>query len=452
MGGLFEVILIFLLTLANGFFSGSEIAIVQARRNRLEERAEGGSVGALKALALSADPNRFLATVQVGITLIGTLSAAFGGASLAASLAASLRGIEFIAPYADAIGFIVVVLFITYLQLVVGELVPKRLALQNSERLAIFAAPFLTTLSQVSRPVTGFLSASVNAVTRLLGISTDDSRDVTEADIVSMVREGTESGAVEAEQAEMIEQVFRLSDRPVRAIMTPRSDIVALSVSATLMETVALMDETRFSRLPVYDGDLDNAIGILNAKDLVRFAGKTVDVFSVRDLLLPAQFVPESSRSDDVLEMLRQTGNHLALVIDEYGAISGMVTMEDVLEELVGDIRDEYDHAEELALVQRADGSWLVDGSASIEDLNEAIGGALDQDDVGLDYTTVGGLVLSTLNRIPVTGDVVEVGRCTLEVMDMDGRRVDKVLLKLAPSGPDQETPQNPPQKGTPEN
>lgn len=434
MGGVFEVILIFLLTLANGFFSGSEIAVVQARRNRLEEHAESGSEGARKALALSADPNRFLATVQVGITLIGTLSAAIGGASLASSLAGVLRDVEFLAPYADAIGFVVVVLFITYLQLVIGELVPKRLALQNAERLAIFAAPFLTTLANVSRPVTGFLSASVNAITRLLGVYSADARDVTEADIVSMVREGTESGAVEAEQAEMIEQVFRLSDRAVRAIMTPRSDIVALSVNATLPETVALLDDTRFSRLPIYDGDLDNVIGILNAKDLVRYAGKPVDSFSVRDLLLPAQFVPESSRSDDVLEMLRQTGNHLVLVIDEYGAISGLATMEDVLEELVGDIRDEYDHAEERELIQRADGSWLVDGSASIEDLNEAIGGALEQDDGGLDFTTVGGLVLSTLNRIPIEGDIIQAGRCTLEVMDMDGRRVDKVLVKLTPS------------------
>jgi putative hemolysin len=224
-----------------------------------------------------------------------------------------------------------------------------------------------------------------------------------------------------------------LSDRAVRGIMTPRSDIVALPVTATLPEAVALFDETRFSRLPVYDGDLDNAIGTLNAKDLVRFAGRAVDSFSVRELLLPAQFVPESSRSDDVLDMLRQSGTHLAMVIDEYGAISGLVTMEDVLEELVGDIRDEYDHAEERELVQRADGSWLVDGSASVEDLNEAVGGALDQNSGGQDYTTVGGLVLSTLNRIPTEGDIVQVGRCTLEVMDMDGRRVDKLLVRLAP-------------------
>lgn len=443
MGAFFEVMLIFLLTLANGFFSGAELAVVQARRNRLEERAEAGSVGARKALALSADPNRFLATVQVGITLIGTFSAAFGGASLAASLAGALREFPALAPYADAIGLLVVVLFITFLQLVVGELVPKRLALQNSERLAIFAAPFLTTLSRVAQPVTAFLSASVNGVTRLLGVETGDARDVTEADIVSMVREGTESGAVEADQAEMIEQVFRLSDRPVRTIMTPRSDMVALSVAATLPEVVNVLDETHFSRLPVYDGNLDNVIGTLNAKDLVRFAGRTVDEFSVRDLLLPAQFVPESSRSDDVLEMLRQTGNHLALVIDEYGAISGLVTMEDVLEELVGDIRDEYDHAEERALVQRADGSWLVDGGAPIEDLNEALGGALDYDESGLDYNTVGGLILSTLNRIPIEGDVVHLGRCTLEVIDMDGRRVDKLLVKLNPAD-DPGTPGDP--------
>lgn len=444
MGSLFEILIIFLLTVANGFFSGSEIAIVQARRNRLEERAEAGSSGARKALALSEDPNRFLATVQVGITLIGTFSAAFGGASLAASLANVLRQVDFLARYADALALFIVVLFITYLSLVVGELVPKRLALQNAERLAIFAAPFLTALSRVAQPVTAFLSLSVNAVTRLLGVKTDDSRDVTEADIVSMVREGTESGAVEEDQAEMIEQVFRLSDRPVRSIMTPRSDIVALPASATLSEAAELFDTTRFSRLPVYEADLDNAIGTLNAKDLVRFAGRTVESFNLRDMLLPAQFVPESSRSDDVLDMLRQSGTHLALVIDEYGAISGLVTMEDVLEELVGDIRDEYDHAEEREFVQRADGSWLVDGTASVEDLDEALGQILDLDPIGMDYTTVGGLILSTLNRIPTEGDIVTAGRCTLEVIDMDGRRIDKVLVrpieKEPPAEPDGNT------------
>lgn len=437
MGSLFEILVIVLLTIANGFFSGSEIAIVQARRNRLEERAEQGSSGARKALQLSEDPNRFLATVQVGITLIGTFSAAFGGASLAASLANVLREVPALARYADALALFIVVLLITYLSLVIGELVPKRLALQNAERLAIFSAPFLMTISRIAQPVTAFLSLSVNAVTRLLGVRTDDGRDVTEADIVSMVREGTESGAVEAEQAEMIEQVFRLSDRAVRTVMTPRSDIVALSAAASLSEVIAVFDDTRFSRLPVYEGDLDHAIGILNAKDLVRFAGRTVDGFSVKDLLLPAQFVPESSRIDDVLEMLRQSGTHMALVIDEYGAISGVITMEDVLEELVGEIRDEYDQAEEHDLLKRADGSWLVDGGASVEDLNEATGDALELELESLDYSTVGGLVLATLNRIPTEGDRVTVGRCILEVMDMDGRRVDKVLVTIRPAEAD---------------
>jgi putative hemolysin len=342
--------------------------------------------------------------------------------------------VDALARYADALALFIVVLLITYLSLVVGELVPKRLALQNAERLAIFSAPFLMTVSRVAQPVTAFLSVSVNAVTRLLGVKTGDTRDVTEADIVSMVREGTESGAVEAEQAEMIEQVFRLSDRAVRTVMTPRSDIVALSVTAGLPEVVALFDETRFSRLPVYEGDLDHAIGILNAKDLVRFAGRTADAFSVRDLLLPAQFVPESSRTDDLLEMLRESGTHMALVIDEYGAISGVVTMEDILEELVGEIRDEYDHAEEHDLVKRADGSWLVDGSASVEDLNDAVGDALELELESLDYSTVGGLVLATLNRIPTEGDTVVVGQCILEVVDMDGRRVDKVLVTVRPA------------------
>lgn len=438
---LLEVFVILLLTLANAFFAGAEIAVVRARRNRLEEQADAGNSGARQALALANDPDRFLATVQVGMTLISTFSAAFGGARLASVLADSLREIEALAGSADALALLIVVAAITYLTLVVGELVPKRLALKSAERLAVFAAPFLTWLAKVARPFTAFLSGSVSVVLRLLRADTEETRDLTEADIVSLVREGTESGAVEQEQAEIIEQVFRLSYRPVRSIMTPRSEIVALSVEASLEEAAAVLYETRFSRVPVFDGQLDNVLGVLNAKDLVRFAGKSMSEFSLREMLLSAQFVPESARSDDVLEMLRATGTHIALVIDEYGAITGLVTMEDVLEELVGDIRDEYDRAEEPDVVQREDGSWLVDGGLSVEDLVERIGNDALQHELGTDFTTVGGLVLASLNRIPDVGDKVLVGRSTLEVVDMDGRRVDKVLVKLLPEpDPDDES------------
>ncbi len=429
-----EVLIIFLLTLANGFFAGSELAVVRARRNRLEERADDGSVGARKALALASDPDRFLATVQVGITLISTFSAAFGGARLASALAGLLREVDVLAPYADTLAFVIVVTGITYLSLVFGELVPKRLALQNAERLAIVAAPFLTSLSKISRPITAFLSASVDLVARLLGVHEIRARDVTEADIVSMVREGAKSGVVEADQADFIEQVFLLSDRPVRSIMTPRSEVVALPVGASLDEVVALLGETHFSRVPVRDGQLDDVIGILNAKDLVRFAGTPVADFSLRDLLLPVQFVPESTRSDDVLDKLRESGTHLAMVIDEYGAVSGLVTMEDVLEEIVGEIRDEYDHGEEAELVQRGDGGWLVDGGYAVERLNEALGGDLMVDEPSPDFSTVAGLILSSLNRIPVEGDKVRFGRYEFEVIDMDGRRVDKLIVTALPA------------------
>lgn len=432
-----EFLIILALTLANGFFAGAEIAVVQSRRNRLEEKADAGSAGARKALALAAEPDRFLATVQVGITLISTFSAAFGGARLAAPLAELLRGLGLEASASEAVALLIVVAVLTYLSLVLGELVPKRLALQNAERLAIFSAPFLTTLSAIARPLTAFLSLSVQAVARLLGIQEIQPRDVTEADIVSMVREGTQSGAVEADQAEFIEQVFRLSYRPVRAIMTPRSEIVTLPVETTLAEAVSLLSETHFSRIPVCDGQLDNVVGILNAKDLIRFAGVPVEDFHLRDMLLTVQFVPESARSDDVLDMLRESGTHIALVIDEYGAVTGLVTMEDVLEELVGEIRDEYDHAEEVELVKRDDDSWLVDGGYSIERLDEAVGGDLLADASATDFTTVAGLVLAVLNRIPTEGDKVRFGHYELEVIDMDGRRVDKVLIKALPADAD---------------
>jgi putative hemolysin len=215
--------------------------------------------------------------------------------------------------------------------------------------------------------------------------------------------------------------------------MTPRSEIISLQVDATLAQSVAVFDETHFSRIPVCEGQLDNVVGVLNAKDLVRFAGKPAGDFRLRELLLTAQFVPESARSDDVLTMLRESGTHLALVIDEYGAVTGLVTMEDVLEELVGEIRDEYDQAEEAELVARDDATWLVDGNFSVERLDEALGGDLLTDDRTADFTTVAGLILTELNRIPVEGDKVRFGHYELEVIDMDGRRVDKLLIRALP-------------------
>jgi putative hemolysin len=426
-----ELVIILALTLANGFFSGSEIAIVSARRSRLEAEAKAGNRSAQQAIQLADNPDRFLATVQVGITLIGTFSAAFGGARIGDILAAWMRSVPALAASAESISLLIVVILITYLSLILGELVPKRLALQNAERLAMFAAPIMTTLSLVTRPMIGLLTASVNGILQLLGQSSAPDSAVTEEDVAYMIREGTASGAVEAGEARLIQKVFQFTDRPIRAVMTPRTEMIGVEVETPLTEAAKRFLESKVSRMPVYEGQIEKMVGVLHAKDLLHCLTKPDHAANLRTLtLLPVTFVLETEHIDDVMTSFRQKGIHLAVVVDEYGQTSGIVTLEDLLEELVGEIRDEYDHAEEHPIVQREDGSWLVDGIEAYDKVRNRIG-LPEVDDA--DFTTLAGLMMQLLNRIPIEGDRVSVGDYVLEVMDMDGKRIDKVLICTKP-------------------
>jgi putative hemolysin len=429
-----EFVIILALTLANGFFSGSEIAIVSARRGRLEAEAKAGKRSAQQAIHLADNPDRFLATVQVGITLIGTFSAAFGGARIGDILAESMRNVPALAPYAETLSLTLVVVSITYISLILGELVPKRLALQGAERWAMIAAPVMTVLSQIARPVVAFLTLSVSAVLRLLGRKDVDESGVTEEDITYVLREGAASGVVEAGEARFIQRVFQFTDRPVRAVMTPRTEMVTVEVQTPLSEIAKTFIQSKVSRIPVYEDGIDNIIGILHSKDLLRCVAQPETPVNLRDLLMPVIFLIETAHVDDVMTTLRQKGIHMAVVVDEYGQTSGIVTMEDLLEELVGEIRDEYDQAEEHPIMAREDGTWLVDGLVAYDRVKARIGlQTSDEDDS--EYTTLGGMMLALLDRIPVEGDTVTVGDHVLEVIDMDGRRIDKVLIR-----PKQET------------
>jgi putative hemolysin len=424
-----EIIIIFALILANGFFASSEIAIVSARRSRLQQQADAGKKSARQALDLAENPDRFLSTVQIGMSLISTLAAAFGGASISQPLSRWFSTIPALAPYADTLALGSVVVLITYFSLILGELVPKRIALQRAERTAMFAAPFMIILSRIGRPVVAMLTISANVVLRLLGQHIRTTQEITEEDIVYLTHEATTSGTVEEREGEFIERVFRFTDRPVNMIMTPRPDIVAIEVETPLDKVVKTFLSSGYSRLPLYEDALDNIVGVLYAKDLLRANLPDTSV-DLRKLAHPPFFISEYQHIDDLLTTFRRKGIHLAIVIDEYSQITGLATLEDVLEELVGEIQDEYDQPENNAFVQREDGSWLVDAMTDQETVRKTIGMQPRPTNERADYNTLAGMLLAHMGRIPAVGDKVVIDNFIFEIVDMDGRRIDKVLIR----------------------
>lgn len=426
-----EMLFIFLLALANGLFAGSEIAIVSSRKSRLEAKADEGSKAARQVLDLSESPDRFLATVQIGVTLIGTFAAAFGGARISEVLALQFGAIPTLAPYAEPLSLLVVVAFITYVSLIFGELVPKRVALANAERFAMVVAPLMTLLSRLTRPLIILLSVSVNLVLFVLRQKTSEEVIVTKDDIVYMLAEGHESGTVEADEVEMIEKVFKFSHRSIRAVMTPRTAMTAIPLGMPLSQIVEQFTLTGYARLPVYDGTIDSVVGLLHIKDLLPHLihGDAERVIDLQGLLLPAVYILETNYVDEIMNMFRKQHLQMGLVMDEHGQTSGLVTFEDLIEELVGEIYDEYDEATRK-YVQRHDGSWLIDGMEPFDKVCDRLDLSTPDDITMSDFTTLAGLVLATLNHLPREGDQVRVGNMELEVMDMDGNRIDKVLLR----------------------
>jgi putative hemolysin len=428
----FSIAIVFVLILANGFFAAAEIAIVSARHSRLQREIDEGSkkTQAQQALDLAKHPDRFLATVQVGITLISTLDAAFGGASLSEPLGALIKTVPLLAPYASTLAFVLVVVLLTYFSLVIGELVPKRLALQAAETIAMRAAPLMTLLSRIVNPIIAILTFSTNTVLRLLGQSKAVRTHVTEEDIVYLTHEGITSGTVEKEEEEFINRVFRFTDRSVSNVMKPRTEIVAVEVGTPVSEVIQTFMDSGYTRVPLYKDSLDNITGVLYAKDLLKaYMSLPNDHIDLSTLVRPAFFVSEYQHIDDLLTTFRRKGIHLAIVIDEYSQVVGLVTLEDLLEELVGEIQDEYDAPLDNSIVHRPDGSWLVDGMLDYETVEERIGLKPPPGDQG-GYHTLAGMILAYMGRIPIVGDTVTIGDYILEVVDMDGRRIDRVLIR----------------------
>jgi putative hemolysin len=425
-----EILIILVLILATGFFNAAEIAVIAARRGRLQQLAEEGDKRAKQALDLARDPGRFLPTVSVGITLISTFTATFGGASLVHVLAETLATsrIGWIAGNANPIAFAIVGLAITIATLILGELVPKRLALRRAEQLARLVAPVMTSLSRIARPAVWLMSSATNAVLTLADSETKAEPTVSVADIEHLIDAGRAEGVLEAVEKKVAVEALRLGERTVRDIMRPRIDLDALDADTPAEEVMGAVAMAGFSRLPVYEHDLDHIIGFVHIKDLFlqQYLGRPIEL---RKLLHPALFVPETMPLDRLLELFQEKHNQLAIVLDEYGGTEGMVTLEDVLEELVGEIRDEHRREKTDMVVQRDEHTWLIDGKVSVSDLIEKLDIRHTE---GLElrgFSTVSGLILDQLGRIPSVGDSTDWNGLHLEVVDMDGQRIDRIMV-----------------------
>lgn len=422
-----ELLLILVLTLINGVLAMAEMALVSARKVRLQQRAEAGDSGAKAALALASSPSNFLSTIQIGITLVGILAGAVGGGTITTELSQQLSGIPGMATYAAGLSVGIVVLGITFLSLVVGELAPKRLALNDAERIAATLAPLMQLLSVATAPVVRLLSHSTDLILWFFGSKLTEEPAVTEEDVRTLLEQGAQVGVFEPLEEEIMDQVFRLSDRTVSALLTPRTDIVWLDVHDSAAEITRKVLASGFSFFPVAQDDLDHVIGLVSAKALLAqsLTGQPLDINSA---LQPALFIPQSTPALIIVEQLKQTHAHVALVIDEYGGLEGLVTLDDVLEAIVGNIPAAGEQLKS-AVVQREDGSWLVDGMLRIDEFQMLFEIKVLPPVVEEHYQTVGGFVMAMLGRIPDPGDHFVWQGYRMEVMDMDGRRVDKILV-----------------------
>jgi putative hemolysin len=423
-----EIVVILMFILLNGAFAMTELAVVSARRTRLQQAAERGEKGADTALSLQGEPTRFLSTVQIGMTLIGVLTGAYGGATLAEPLAAWLADKPVVGPYAGSLALAVVVFAIGFLTLILGELVPKRIGMTRPEAIAIAAAPIMRPLMRATAPAAWALSHATDLVLRAIRLKPSSPDAEADEEIKLLMREGTETGAFHATERSIVEQTLRLDDRRVSTLMTPRPQIEALDLSDPLEVNREKLVGSGYSRFPVIEGDWRHVVGILLLRDFAAPAlhGEAVDL---RALVKPALYIPENATALQAVETFKREGAPLALIIDEYGDIEGLVTLNDLLQALVGDIADPTDVEDAPSMVRREDGSFLVDGMMPIDDLFERL--SLPHPEAVEDraYDTLGGFVMARLGRIPAPADHFMVDQFRFEVVDMDGRRVDKVLV-----------------------
>lgn len=405
----------------------SEIAVISSRKAKLQQQANEGQKNAKTALDLAKSPDRFLSTVQIGITLVGIFAGAFGGATIAESLAKQIKDIPVIGPNSNAIALGIVVTVITYLSLVVGELVPKRLALSNPEKIAAIVAPGMNLLSRIASPLVSLLSFSTNWLFKILRVKPSTDPTVSDEEIRILLREGTQSGVFESEEKDIVERTFRLSDKKVNTLMTPRKEIVWFNIDSSFKTIRSRLTKYPHAYFPVCRDSIDRVVGIVQTKSLLTdfLAEEKIDL---KKILHKPLFVPESMSGLKVLELFKKSGIHMALIVDEYGNVKGLLSITDVLEAIVGDIPT-INELDEKEIVKRENGTFLVDGLLPIDEFKDFFKiRKLPGERTGI-FHTIGGFATNNIGRIPLTGDNFEIDHFRFEVVDMDGNRVDKVLI-----------------------
>jgi putative hemolysin len=422
-----DILIILVLILINGFFVAAEIAFVSVRRTRLDELAEAGDRRAKRAQVLMRDPGRFLAVIQVAITFLGALASAVAAVSIVTVFSEPLRQITFLADYADTIALLFVTSIVAIVSIVLGELIPKGLALGNPDRIALTVSGPITLFAKIVSPLVAVLVLLTKIISKPFGIDPTRTPELSAAEIRLIVEQGSQQGVLEAEEEQMISAVMSLSDSKLHEVMVPRIDIAAIDQEASFDDAVTLVLTEGHSRTPLYKESVDHIVGILYAKDLLRIIAAGGPRPRLRDIMRPALFVPESQAVDDLLNELQRRRVHMAIVLDEYGGTAGLVTIEDLLEEIVGEIQDEFDEEEPMKVIVR-EGEAILDGRADIDEMGELIDPALELED-DEEYDTVGGFVYHRIGRVPVVGDTVAVDPFKITVIKVTGRRVGKVRV-----------------------
>ncbi|MFY0482089.1 hemolysin family protein [Flavobacterium sp. PLA-1-15] len=419
-----EILIIFFLIILNGVFSMSEIALISARKNRLENAAKKGNASAKAALELANSPNKFLSTVQIGITLIGILTGIFSGDKITTDVQVFVEGFASLKPYADSIAVGIVVVILTFFSLVLGELVPKRIGLNHPEAIAKAVALPMKIISVITAPFIWLLTISTEFLLKVLMIKPSAEGKVTEEEIKAIIKEGTEGGEVQEIEQDIVERVFHIGDRKVNSLMTHRKSVVFLPLDSAKEKVRDIMLKELHSIYPVYGDNYDDIVGVVNLKNI--FANIENDDFNLNEIMTDAPFIMEQTTAYKALENFKISGIHYAFVSDEYGVFQGIITLNDILEALVGDASDFY--KEDFQLVAREDGTWLVDGHYSLHDFLTYF----ELDELINDYevTTVSGLIMTELSYIPKQGEKLIWNHFELEVIDMDGVKIDKVMVK----------------------
>ena len=420
-----EFFIILMLVILNGIFAMAEIALVSSRKARLEEKANKGNKGAKTALLLLQKPEEFLSTVQVGITLVGVIAGAYGGVAWANDVSLFFQQFDSLKEFAVEISYVIVIGLITYLSLIIGELVPKSMAYNNPEGIAIALAPVMRMLSIVATPVIRFLSFSTKIVVSIFGITPKNEPPVTEEELKILIEQGSQFGSIEKNETEMIKSIFRFGDRKAYSIMINRQDIVWIDVNDSIEDTKETVYNSNYSRLPLGDESLDKIIGIIKVKDFFRLSEKGNEL-NLREFAIQPLFIPENLPAIKILERFRETKIHIAIVINEYGSTEGMITLHDLIENIFGELPERHE-VFETPIFEREDGSLLIEGSLLIDELKEKLNIPFEHPE---EYSTLGGYMMFKLNKIPQIGDKFVSENFKFEVVDMDGKRVDKVLIE----------------------